>query len=75
MDIEIASTFLAGGVLVVAGFIVIVAGVCAINNILHKFWKPVRVFTEDSWNISTGRFADTEVKKEETKIVFPAKTK
>lgn len=75
MDIEIASTFLAGGILTVIAFIVIVAGVCVINNILHKFWKPVKVFTEDSWNIGTGRFADTEVKKEETKIVFPAKTK
>jgi len=75
MDIEVASTFLAGGVLVVAGFIVIVAGICAINNIIHKFWKPVKVFTEDSWNLGTGRFADTEIKKEETKVVFPQKTK
>jgi hypothetical protein len=74
MDIDIASTFLAGGVLVVAGFIVIVAGICAINNIIHKFWKPVKVFTEDSWNLGTGRFADTEVKKE-AKVVFPQKTK
>jgi|APGre2960657373_1045057.scaffolds.fasta_scaffold62482_1 hypothetical protein len=75
MDIDIASTFLAGGVLVVAGFIVIVAGICAINNIIHKFWKPVKVFTEDSWNLGTGRFADTEIKKEEAKVVFPQKTK
>lgn len=75
MDIEVATTFLAGGILTVIAFIIIVTGVCVINNILHIFWKPVRIFTEDSWNLNTGRFAEPEVKKEETKIVFPAKTK
>jgi len=75
MDIEVASTFLAGGVLVVAGFIVIVAGVCAINNIIHKFWKPVKIFTDDSWSLNTGRFVEPEIKKEDPKVVFPQKTK
>lgn len=75
MDIEVASTFLAGGILTVLAFIVIVAGICAINNILHKFWKPVKIFTEDSWNLGTGRFVEPEVKKEEPKVVFPQKTK
>jgi hypothetical protein len=75
MDIEVASTFLAGGVLVVAGFIVIVAGVCAINNIIHKFWKPVKIFTDDSWSLNTGRFVEPEITKEEAKVVFPQKTK
>jgi hypothetical protein len=75
MDIEVASTFLAGGILTVLAFVVIVAGVCVINNILHKFWKPIRIFTEDSWNLNTGRFAEPEVKKEEAKVVFPQKTK
>jgi hypothetical protein len=31
------------------GIVVICGGVIAINNMIHKFWKPVRVFTPDSW--------------------------
>ena len=44
-----AAVFLAGSILTMLGFIVVIAGVIAINNLLHKFWKPVRVFTSDSW--------------------------
>ena len=59
MDIDQAAVFLAGSVLTMLGFVVIVAGVVAVNNILHRYWKPVRIFTEDSWNLGTGsRFAE-----------------
>ena len=44
-----AAVFLAGSILTMLGFIVVIAGVIAINNLLHKYWKPVRVFTSDSW--------------------------
>ena len=36
-----AAVFFAGSILIMLGFIIIVAGVVAINNILHKYWKPV----------------------------------
>jgi hypothetical protein len=49
MDMDQAAVFLAGSILTMLGFIVVIAGVIAINNLLHKFWKPVRVFTSDSW--------------------------
>jgi hypothetical protein len=52
MDMDQAAVFLAGSILTVLGFIVVVAGVVAINNIMHKYWKPVRIFTLDSWNIN-----------------------
>jgi hypothetical protein len=49
MDMDQAAVFLAGSILTMLGFIVVIAGVIAINNLLHKYWKPVRVFTSDSW--------------------------
>ena len=44
-----AAVWLAGSILTMMGFVVIVMGVVAINNILHRYWKPVRMFTPDSW--------------------------
>jgi len=40
--------------------IVEVIGVVAINNVIHRYWKPVRIFTADSWSVGTGsaRFAE-----------------
>jgi hypothetical protein len=52
MDMDQAAVFLAGSILTALGFIVVVAAVVAINNILHKYWKPVRIFTSDSWMLS-----------------------
>jgi hypothetical protein len=44
-----AATWFAGSILVTLGFLVIIAGVIVVNNLLHKYWKPVRIFTPDSW--------------------------
>jgi len=49
MDMDQAAVFLGGSILTMLGFVVVVAGVVAINNIIAKFWKPVRIFTPDSW--------------------------
>ncbi len=49
MSIEQSSIFLAGSILTMLGFIVVVAGIVIINNILHKYWKPVKLFTPESW--------------------------
>jgi len=67
MNMDQAAVFLAGSVLTVMGFIVIVIGIVAVNNILSKYWKPVRVFTPDSWTMfgshhggNTYRFAEPD---------------
>lgn len=52
MDMDQAAVWLAGSILVMLGFIVVVAGVVVVNNIIHKYWKPVRIFTSDSWNLN-----------------------
>ena len=49
MDMNQATTFLGASILLVIGILVIIVGAVAINNILHKFWKPVNLFTPDSW--------------------------
>ena len=49
MDMDTAATVLAGSILTGLAFIVFVVTAVVINNILHKYWKPVRLFTPDSW--------------------------
>jgi hypothetical protein len=61
MDMDQAAVFLAGSILTMLGFVAVVIGIVAINNILHKYWKPVRIFTADSWNINPpARFVHEE---------------
>jgi hypothetical protein len=49
MDMDQAAVWLAGSILTMLGMVVIVAGALVINNIIHKFWKPVKIFTADSF--------------------------
>jgi hypothetical protein len=39
-----AAVFLAGSILTALGFVVVVAGAVVINNIIHKFWKPIQIW-------------------------------
>lgn len=45
MDMDQAAVWLAGSILTMLGFIVVIGGIIIINNILHKYWKPVKLFT------------------------------
>jgi hypothetical protein len=59
MDMDQAAVFLAGSILTAIGGVVIVAAVVAVNNIIHRYWKPIQIFTPDSWSVGTGtRFAE-----------------
>lgn len=49
MDVDSAATFLSCAILFGAGLAVIGITIIFINNIVHKYWKPVRIFTADSW--------------------------
>lgn len=61
MDMDVAAVWLGGSILTMLGFIVVVIGIVIINNILHKYWKPIRIFTEDSFTtMSTPRFLSEE---------------
>jgi hypothetical protein len=50
MEIAMAANFLAGSILMMLGLTVLIIGVVAINNILHKYWKPVKVAVFHSIN-------------------------
>ena len=49
MSMDQAAVWLAGSILTTLGFIVVVSGIIVINNIIHRFWKPVNIFTPESW--------------------------
>lgn len=44
MDMNQAAVFLAGSILTMLGFIVVIGGIVIINNMLTKYWKPVKIF-------------------------------
>ena len=61
MDMDQAAVFLSGSILTAIGFVVIIIAVVFVNNVLHKYWKPVRIFTADSFNVNPPqRFATPE---------------
>jgi hypothetical protein len=49
MDMDQAAVWLGGSILTALGFVVLIIAIVFINNILHKYWKPVNIFTPDSW--------------------------
>ncbi len=49
MDMNQAAVFLGGSILITLGLVIVVAGAVAVNNIIHRYWKPVRIFHPDSW--------------------------
>lgn len=53
MDMDTAAAFLGTAILFSLGIVVFVIGFTVINNILHKYWKPVKLFV----------WSDTEPKR------------
>ena len=58
MNIAQASTFFSGSILVMCGFIVVCVGIIVINNLFHKYWKPVPLFKISDY--PTSRFMTDE---------------
>jgi hypothetical protein len=44
MDISSASIFLVGSILISLAMLVLVSAVVLINNIIHKYWKPIKIY-------------------------------
>lgn len=44
MTIESASNFFIGSILYMLAIVVIISGITFINNILSKYWKPVKIW-------------------------------
>jgi hypothetical protein len=60
MSLEQAANFLSSGILFILGVMAIVAGAIVINNLIHKFWKPVTIFTRDSFSIFGGHHMNND---------------
>jgi hypothetical protein len=61
MSMDQAAVWLGGSILTALGFVVLIIAIVVVNNIIHKFWKPVRIFTSDSWNLNPPiRYATPE---------------
>ncbi len=61
MDLDNAAAFMLGTIAYGIGVIVLVVVGVTINNIISKYWKPIRIFTADSWNLNPPvRFATQE---------------
>ena len=71
MDLDKSMVFLSGSILIMLGFIVIVAGSIVINNLLHKYWKPIRIFTADSWQSVGGAPLPRYATEEELAKIAP----
>jgi len=52
MDMDQAAVFLAGTILISLAVIIIAITAVVINYIIGRYWKPVSIFTADSWQIS-----------------------
>jgi hypothetical protein len=44
MDVTSASIFLVGSILISLAMLILVSAVVLINNIIHKYWKPIKVY-------------------------------
>ena len=47
MEMDKLAVFFAGSILVTLGMIVIASGIILVNNLIHKYWKPVVWFKYD----------------------------
>ena len=65
MIIEQMTNWLTGSILFALGCLVLVAGVVLINNLLHKFWKPVTIVLLRNESVYPRmRFATADESKE-----------
>ena len=57
---DVAAVFLAGSILTMMGFVVIVIGLIVINNLISKYWKNLGWFSNMWMTQQPARFASPE---------------
>lgn len=68
MDIDQASEFLAGSMLICSGMAIIGILIVFLNNLFSKYWKPIK-WTADIPGMAPRRFAtEEELKKTDPKL-------
>lgn len=66
MDMDQAAVFLAGSILTALGFVVFVIAIVIVNNIIHRWWKPLG--WTFGWIAPSTRFATPEELEQALKI-------
>jgi hypothetical protein len=64
MDMDQSAVFLAGSILTMMGFIVVVMGVIVINNLIAKYWKDLGWFKWHNYNEPTRFLTPEELAQE-----------
>jgi len=59
MSIESASNFFVGSILYTMAIVIIITGITVINNIIGKYWRPVKIWLPHYFN-EPQRFATEE---------------
>jgi len=62
MEVGSASVFLVGSVLISLGMIVLVSAVVFVNNIIARFWKPVKIYAYHTVPRQDSEIQDTNKK-------------
>lgn len=61
MEMETGAEFLIGAILYGLGFCIIAIILVVINNLLHKYWKPVKIWVPSYMaDVQPPRFATDE---------------
>lgn len=60
MEIDSSAEFLVGSILMGLGFCVLAVALVFINNILAKYWKPVKIWVPNYMTEQQPRFATDE---------------
>jgi hypothetical protein len=60
MELETAAEFLVGSILFGLGFCMLALALVCINNIFHKYWKPVKIWVPSYMDQSSPRFVTDE---------------
>jgi hypothetical protein len=66
MGITEASIFLTSTLLVCVGVIVVVGGAIVVNNMIHRWWKPLSwsIVPSDWKQVATRKFDDEDKKQD-----------
>jgi hypothetical protein len=69
MDVDTAAEVLAGSILTMLALIIVVIGIVVINNIFHKYWKPIKWMRmmDHPMYVSREELAEHKEEKEQVK--------
>ena len=68
MSLDQAAMFLAGSIIMMLGLISVVVGVVIVNRIIHRFWKPVKIFWLQSVHEAQGEIVSLRAEMQDQSV-------